>query len=94
MSIVCCSSPIPLPDYPFRMTLNYLFGTSEPRTHFLYGSEIFGLGYGAFKLNEGTYPWLEQAFGLPIDEFMQLGAQLNRFFLELADEARQLLDVL
>ena len=54
---------------------------------------IFGLGYGAFKLNESTYPWLEQAFGLSIDEFMVLGAELNRFFLELADEARLLLDV-
>ncbi|MEM7132380.1 MAG: phosphotransferase [Chloroflexota bacterium] len=53
---------------------------------------IFGLGYGAFKLNESTYPWLEQAFGLPIDKFMRLGAELNRFFLELADEARLQLD--
>lgn len=53
---------------------------------------IFGLGYGAFKLNESNYPWLEQAFGLPIDEFMALGAALNRFFLTLADEARTLFD--
>ncbi|MBV7335121.1 phosphotransferase [Chloroflexi bacterium TSY] len=54
---------------------------------------IFGLGYSAFKLNQDVYPWLEQAFGLPIDQFMDLGAELNRFFLELADEARTLLHV-
>ena len=53
---------------------------------------IFGLGYGAFKLNQAVYPWLEQAFGLPIDQFMKLGAGLNHFFLSLADEARTLLD--
>ncbi|MEM7538293.1 MAG: phosphotransferase [Chloroflexota bacterium] len=54
---------------------------------------IFGMGYGAFKLNERVYPWLEQAFGLPIDQFMVLGGELNHFFLELADEAHRLLNI-
>ncbi|MEM7032387.1 MAG: phosphotransferase [Chloroflexota bacterium] len=66
---------------------------SQARLGYAAGSAIvFALGYGAFKLNQQVYPWLEQAFGLPIDQFMQLGAKLNHFFLTLADEARTLLD--
>ena len=51
----------------------------------------FGLGYLVFEPPEAMIPWLEQAFGLPIDKFSVLVADLRNFWLELADEARSLL---
>jgi hypothetical protein len=55
----------------------------------------FGIGYVGLELPpEDAYPWIEQAFGLPIDEFRILVAELRRFELDLADEARTLMAVL
>jgi hypothetical protein len=54
----------------------------------------FGIGYGGFDFDESLFPWIEQAFGLPIAQFMVLIADLNHFLLELADEARALIAAL
>jgi hypothetical protein len=43
-------------------------------------------------LNKRGHPWMERAFGLPIEKLVDLGAVTNRFQLDLADEARALLD--
>jgi hypothetical protein len=45
-------------------------------------------------LDESGHPWIEQAFGQPIRNLMDLWAGTNRFCLDLADEAKVLLDSL
>lgn len=49
-----------------------------------------GDGVPAF-LNESTYPWIEQAFGKPIEVLVDLWVEVDQFLLDLADEARVLL---
>ncbi len=83
----------------------YLNGLSDAGWHgnprlvrlgYAAGSAIcFGIGYvGLDPLPEDAFSWLEQAFGLPIDDLMVLSAQLRHFVLDLADEARSLMDIL
>jgi hypothetical protein len=55
---------------------------------------IFELGYGSAPLDESRYAWAEQAFGLPIDDLKSLSAKSTHFCLDLADEARELIDTL
>lgn len=56
------------------------------------GSIAFSIGYGLLRVPpEDAYPWLEQAFGLPIADFKHLGAEIRHFLLDLADEARRLI---
>ena len=54
----------------------------------------FGIGYAGFDIDESVFPWIEQAFGLPIHELMVLVADHKHFLFELADEARALMNVL
>ena len=57
------------------------------------GSSLcFGIGYGGLEPPpEERYPWLEQAFGLPINELISLSSKMRHMLLDLADEARELM---
>ncbi len=51
----------------------------------------FGLGYLWFDPPQTAIPWLEQAFGRPFPELIELSTEIKHFTLDLADEARTLI---
>lgn len=55
---------------------------------------IFVLGYTVFMIPESLFPALEDTFGMPMAALIPLWAMCNRTTLELADEARQLMEEL
>ena len=48
----------------------------------------------AVVLDESLHAWAQRASGRPIEEVLDHGAQVARFFDGLADEARGLMDIL
>ena len=52
---------------------------------------LWGLAWFGFDPPAEYIPWMEQTYGLPIDELHILNANLIHYVLELADEARQLM---
>ena len=68
---------------PHQVRLGYAAGSAL----------IFGIGYAQLEpLGEESFPWIEQAYGRPIGEFMVLVGELRRIQLNLADEARALIE--
>ena len=55
----------------------------------------FGIGYtGMEPIPQAYFSWLEQAFEMPIDQFIALRVELKHHLLDLAEEAQALMQVL